>query len=225
MRFDFICEEHKEYGLIGWRPKDQPDFDPLLGMGTAHDCLEHFRGGDESPADEFQALGASYRLRGVYNYSRHFEGNVNEAYAHLGADMPDIFEHVYDQGMGLSAAPASAYKPLRGKPEMALRAAMVEGLKNIRERYEGEDDETRPPASEIAAFYRDGLAWMRHGFRRSGKRFGSDCYEFMYLFREIHKEADAKLNEAEIGDTLRVQVILKSKRANVELVRREDEDY
>jgi len=64
--FVFVCEARPSFfgALIGWRAKDQPDFNPGDGNLVAHDVLEHFPGGGASPADEFQALGAAQWVHG-----------------------------------------------------------------------------------------------------------------------------------------------------------------
>ena len=42
MKYEFIAEEHEEFGMLGWKLKDCPGMGPLTGITVAHDILEHF---------------------------------------------------------------------------------------------------------------------------------------------------------------------------------------
>ncbi len=61
----FVCEEHEEYGSLGWREKDKPHFAPFQGLAVAHDCLEHFPDDGPEIEHEMQALGAGLHVRGI----------------------------------------------------------------------------------------------------------------------------------------------------------------
>ena len=221
MRFDFVCEEHQEFGVNGWRLKSHPDFDPLQGMAVAHDCLEHFRDGDESPADEFQALGAATLIRREqFESTRYGKDGLS---ANLSADMPDIWGHIVREGLGLASAPASAYRPIRDRHiETQLKRAVTEGLK------EAHDMELFDSmrASEIAEICRDSIAWLRNGYRRAKRRFRDLClYSLLLDFKYISRKADEHLKRAEIGDELTVKVCLKRQWVEVEYRNQWGEQY
>lgn len=95
IRFEFVVEEHKEYGMTGLRPKWMPDGDPLTGMATAHDCLEHV---PEScrvgfAPGEFMALGAAVWIRAGGGYWAN-KGSPVPPESHLASDFPDILTRV-----------------------------------------------------------------------------------------------------------------------------------
>ena len=46
IKMAFAIEMHEDYGTVGLRPVNVPHADPLPGMATAHDMLEHFPGDD-----------------------------------------------------------------------------------------------------------------------------------------------------------------------------------
>ena len=205
MRYKFVCENHDDYGTLGWRLESHPDFDPLQGMAVAHDCIEHFPDGDESPSDEFQALGAAFRIRGLGG----FFNNVHTPESNIASDMPEIFQHIVNEDMGLSEPPKSAYSPMRDSEiETSLNTIVIEGLKLIKDQRQGYDDGIQ--ASFVSEFRRKAVAWLRHGFRRAGSRYRNRLNEMVWMFETIQKESDKYLQDAEEGDKLTVQILLKS---------------
>lgn len=199
MRYEFVAERHNEFGSMGWRLKDMPDFDPLPGMAVAHDILEHFPGGDESPADEFQALGASWFLRGEgYLYSGLSSGEEN-----LAADMPDIVDHVL-QGMYMPTPPRT--HRLDSNAEDALQIALKLAKRNCGDR--GAD-------AEAKSVLRKALGWLRIGYRRAVRRYKDNVHNARHLFTLIEAEADKYLKHAEEGDELHIGVVLANGRCDV----------
>lgn len=203
---EFVAEQHEDSGLLGWRQKLQPGFDPLPGMAVAHDVLEHFPGGNESAHDEFQALGAAYRIRGEVGYFHHLSSQP--AWKHLSAEMPDIFTHVYVTREALLAdPPAHALRPLRSydaeRAEFTFRKCLREGCNEVRNMHEGVDLK-----DDIEDFIRKGVAWMRVGYRRVSKRYGvMHLSNVNDLFHQISAEADKHLAAASEGDLLRVTIL------------------
>jgi len=96
----FVIEEHEEFGGLGLRPVDVPHADPLGGMATAHDMLEHFPGDDGGVEAELMALGATIFVRAEPGYFHNRIGNPDPA-KNLAADFPEIARHDIHEGFGL----------------------------------------------------------------------------------------------------------------------------
>jgi hypothetical protein len=199
MKHRFVCQKHEDYGTNGWRLESQPGFDPLAGMAVAHDIIEHFPDGDESPADEFQALGASLLIRDGRFY-RNYTPGINVA-----SDFPEIIRHVIYEHMPLPEAPST--RPLT-EGEEDIQEAMREGLKLMRSEFHDEDQQ------EAATELKKALGWLRTGYRRASKRFAGRLEEVRWCFQKIQAEADRLLEHANEGDILVIDVNLKAGRAN-----------
>lgn len=203
--FRFICEEHQEYGENGWRLESHPGFDPLGGGAVAHDVLEHFPDGDESPACEFMALGASMLIRGVSGYMQR-NGNVNPPSRHLASDFPDILRHVLDEGMELP-------KPGRTRPvddyDWMLKDTIAEARKMVRSEYP--DD-----AKMMLPLVPRALGWMRKGFNKALRRYEKCGVGFATLaFEHIEEHASKMLLCAPLGTVIEVELDLANDHVEV----------
>lgn len=99
----FIIEEHEGHGALGARPVNMPHADPLSGMASAHDMLEHFEDDDGGIECEFMSLGAAYFLRGETGWFG-TRGIVNtEPEENIAADFPALFSHYVHEGFTLHA--------------------------------------------------------------------------------------------------------------------------
>lgn len=193
-KFEFVCAENDEYGGLGWRLKDQPGFDPLPGNAVAHDVLEHFPGGDESPAHEFMALGAALLIRGTTGFFQR-RGNVNPPHVHVASDFPDILRHVTDEGMELP-------NPGRTKPienyDHLVTDTINEAARLIKTEWP-DDADRLVPLVPLAA------GWMRKGWRKAERRYSKCGINFaIHAFEEIMGRADKILKSALEGATMTV---------------------
>lgn len=211
MKHVFVCEEHKEFGGLGWRLESQPDFDPLSGMAVAHDILEHFPNGDESPSDEFQALGASLLIRGEGGFFVFSSPGEN-----IGADLPEIMRHVVHKNMGLSSAPKT--RPLDEYVEEWIKEAVGVLLEELKLWYDKED------AEHVKSMIPDMVGWMRIGYRRAKARYKGKLWQVRDAFRKIQEEADKALKHAEEEDKLELSVSLAGGGAEVKARLRDWED-
>jgi hypothetical protein len=215
MKYQFVCKEHEDYGTNGWRLESQPGFDPLGGMAVAHDIIEHFPDGDESPADEFQALGASLFIRDASFYR-----NYNPA-TNIASEFPMIIGHVIHQGMPLKAPPRTQRL---GCPEAErdIQETMNEGLCLMESEFHDEDRALARNAAKKA------MGWLRIGYRRAEKRFGGNLTNVRRAFRKIQEEADKLLEHAQVDDKLIIDVNLKTGTVRCyieEPAYNEDEEY
>lgn len=179
----------------------QPNFDPLPGNAVAHDVLEHFPGGDESPAHEFMALGAALLIRGTTGYFQR-NGNINPPHVHIAGDFPDILRHIVDEGMGLPDPGKT--KPIEDYDYM-ITDTIAEAIREVKYEYKDspEDIAAWLPLIPLAT------GWMRKGWRKAQKRyakcgiyFATECFEYIQI------EADKVLNNAELGTIIEVQLEL-----------------
>ncbi len=199
MTFTFVCEEHKEYGSLGWRIKSQPEFDPLGGMAVAHDCLEHFSD-SPNPADEFMALGASMFIRDETFYAMKGKHYTNPG-VHIASDMPEILRHVINEGYELPAAPHT--KALETRVEGYIDTMFEEYLKNIEDDYDYDELKLTPELKRSIRSY------LRIGYRSAVRRYQNRDGQAQYLFTEIEETADKYLKHSEPGSELRVSVNFK----------------
>lgn len=197
--FTFVCAEHQEFGTLGWRLQSQPDFDPLGGMGVAHDCLEHFTDSAQ-PSDEFLALGASMYIRDEsYHYRKgHYETNPG---VHIASDLPEIMRHITNEGYGLATAPRT--RATDEYVEGYIDRMFSEYQKNIRDEYDAK--ELRLSSETIRSI----RSWIRIGYRKAQLRYPVP-HKAQDMFCHIEDKADQALKHAEEGMLLHVRVDFKN---------------
>jgi hypothetical protein len=217
--FKFVCEENENFGMNGWRQADKPHFDPLMGLTVAHDILEHFPNGTESPADEFQALGAAYFIRGETGYMQR-NGNINPPAKHIASDFPDIFQHIIHENMSLPYAPKTRKIDL-DYVENFIAATLQEAEKLLKEEF-GDWDDFIERALELLPRVAD---WIRIGYRRAARRYSRWQDNAVEIFDQISEKADKALKRAEIGDKLIVSFSLKMGEAKIRHVPAYEEEY
>lgn len=202
--YRFVCERHKEYGELGWRQEKQPDFDPLGGMAVAHDIMEHFPNGDESPADEFQALGAGIVVRGEDYYAQKGQFTTSPA-KNAASDVPEIIRHIIYENMHLPEAPAS--RPLVAELEEHVREFVKESISLVESEFN--EDENK---EAMKAIVKQAGGWFRVGIRRALRRYKGRLFETSWTFSEIEKEADRLLKQQEAEGAI---LVVKVDRGNV----------
>lgn len=198
---EFVCEEHKEYGGLGFRLLSQPGFDPLGASAVAHDLIEHFPNGDESIADEFMALGACLAIRGEGGF---FHIQAGEAIS------GDLAELIQKAECGMEVKPAPKTKPLNGDYERMEQQITV-AVRQAKKELENEREIKLRPEWETAM-----RSWIRIGFRKALKRFPGllmNCVQ--EVFRKIESQAEKCLKNAEEGMILRVSYNIKRCNVNV----------
>jgi hypothetical protein len=195
----FTCQEHQEYGFLGWVLNTMPHFDPVTGMGVAHDCLEHLtrRVGFEGEMEAF----------GVALYIRHGGGY----WADRGSRDPSWSNNVSTElaeflarDTNLTVAQAPRTKPLEDEDaEEEIAKMQVRALDDfyaeMAESYGLEDT----PREVVALALERAAVWVRRGWLNAERKYGAYQYDVAYMFRQIETEVD-KLNPEE-GDTLTVR--------------------
>ena len=194
--YRFVCQMHDDFGSLGWRLESQLDFDPLGGMAVAHDILEHFPDGDESPSDEFQALGCSLVLRDENYYGT--RNNFHSPASNVASDMPDIIQHVVFEKMFLREAPPT--KTLASDYEEVIAEFMKESYSLAESEF---SEENREAAKDVV---RKSEGWIRLGMKRGLRRYKNSLNNARSMFMEIETEADKLLKHAQEGDVLVVKI-------------------
>lgn len=198
-RFKFTCAEHSEYGSLGWRIANMPAFDPLGGMGVAHDILEHWPN-DDSTTGELQALGASMVVRDFEQY-----------YAERGQLEPS-------PGRNFSIEVADLIIKIRNGEWVPLRP--IAKLPAVEERAKAEIQACIEHVKEYYISDRDGdfiltleeefaiRAWLATGFNRALRRYkDTDRYNLLRAFQHIERKADKALEHAYEGAEMTVRVM------------------
>lgn len=197
--YRFVCERHKDFGELGWRQEKQPGFDPLWGMAVAHDIMEHFPDGDESPADEFQALGAGILIRGEQYYANKGQMTTSPA-ENAASDVPEIIRHIIYENMHLPEPPVTRALPRE------LEDYISEFAKRANELVESEFGEDEDKEA-MKAIVKKAKGWIRIGIRKAQKRYKGRLFEALSTFCEIEHQADKLLKHDAIeGQVMVVKI-------------------
>lgn len=217
MKHLFVCEEHEDYGINGWRLQAKPYFDPAQGMQVAHDVMEEFPDGQDQPHDECMALGACVLVRSLGGYH---DGHRLPPAVHLASEFHSMMSHAMEEGgYHLRHKPHRVHRLEDDYAESIIRDIGPNALKHLREY--GDVDESWIDAAR--SWMPHALDWFRIGFRRAQRRYrGLDSYTLCGMFREIEERADKLLRHAELGYVLEVSVSVARASVRVEL---QEPDY
>lgn len=205
MRYQFVKAEHEEFGSTGWKMKDT-NLDPLGGMGTAHDILEHFGEKNISAASEFKALGASLWVRKTYAAQK--GSYTTDQGKHIASDFPSIMRHVINGDERLPVPPPT--RPLEEEAEIQINKAITEFRRESRDEFEPND---RAFVVGMADRIR---GWLRIGYRAAKRRYRHhDHYTITSLFMDIETQSDKLLKTASEFDILNVDLDIKKATAKV----------
>src|SRR5271170_2230117 len=203
----FVCEEHEEYGGLGWREKGKSHFDPYQGLAVAHDCLEHFPNDRGTIEDEMMALGAGFHTRYGMPYNQH------EWWENIQADCVNLFQLYRYDGVAFNSPPENLCRKSRNQFIENQIDKLVESLPEFLRGENGYEHESPEDAERmdlyIANFTERVGPWVRHGFRRAKRRWRGEAYYIGAVFTHIRDEADRFLKFANAGDEIKVIVNMK----------------
>lgn len=182
----FKLEEHPEYGSMGLRLADKPHFDPLGGLATIHDLLEHFADDRGDLASELEALGASIYVRNGEMYYLDSGSYVRDPAHHISGDMPQQVRYTEDR---------CEYELRDCGPSRAIQDEFVEGIiqrvleKSIK--LVKDECEALPEWLSTKEQRRRFVGWLRRGYRRASDRYKThDQSQLGYTFGVGVKEVD-----------------------------------
>jgi len=205
MRYNFVIREHEEFGTLGLQLKDCPGMDPLPGLGTAHDIVEHFPKGNDSIKDEFLALGASLYVRGDTGHYQ-ANGNTNSPGQHIASDMSNIFGHY-------------AYESYQFPPYVKTKKLDSDWIEEeidkcisaFREELEYEKD----LADHMPANWQKILqSYLRLGYRKAAKRWG-DAYIALSLFCHIEQNVEKILRNYQEDTEVSIFLVKKTQTVKI----------
>jgi hypothetical protein len=218
-RFVFSCAEHEDYGIKGWRPDWFPGADPVVGMGVAHDCLEH-RASKTGPLnEEMMALGAMMFIRGGGGYFSWKAETANQWWQNGAADFEDHVQRYLAGTHDWVTMPKGGTKPLEwGDHEIPLLFKEIE--QRMKEVFEDAEDQL--PDWLFDDIRKEAITRLiRRGYRWAAARYCCE-YEACKLFERIEKVADQELQYATEGlSKLIVSINLQTLQARIVT----EEDY
>ena len=203
MKKYFRVQESEISGQLGFIEKGAPAvFDALGGMGTAHDCLEHFPGDDGSIDHECMALGCSLWIRGTGGYD--FRGSAEEA---IASEFYVMLWSYYLQG----------YKLRSARSELQLSPLVYYTVNLIKDGVINEADGHMVDETMLDTFVKDCSYWMQVGFNRAKRRY-PDCHQTTYLFSQIEELVNNTLRHAYEGQEFVISYVVSRCRADIEEV-------
>jgi len=213
MQHNFTYKESPETGNKGWVLDRKPYFDPMDGMGVAHDVLEEMPHGGEQPHDELIAIGAMMYGRG-YDIHTHFRGRpLDEIIAY---EFEELYRHAYgEEGYRLVEAPKT--RPLIDDEEEEF---IINSVGKLVEAYIDKYDEymfeTEAQIESAKAWIPHAQNWLRIGFRKAHKRFQPRMqrYDVSYMFEQIRDKVDS-IKDIQDYDTLKVRISYKQHELSV----------
>lgn len=205
MKRIFVCAEHQEYGGLGWKPLNRPMFDPLQGMGVAHDILEHRPRSTDSLADEIQAFGAMQHIRGseyLRDKGRHIKSQAeNSSY--------EIVDLLIKAHMGFIPGLADI-KDVPSCPDIFNELVVLDiAVWNQLQQVLSEEGEEVEPLQIWTEETRSRLhKWYRRGYLGAKRRYrGIDRHELLNAFQGIEAKADSLLKRAYEGQCMAVSLV------------------
>jgi hypothetical protein len=205
MKKYFIAKESEWSGNLGFIEKGAPEeFTPLGGIGTAHDCLEHFPGDDGSIDHECMALGCSLWIRGTGGYD--FRGSAETS---IASEFYTMLWGYYLDGYTLRSAKSN----LETTPLVHYTVALIKD--GVYE--EAGDDANLIDEEQLDEFVKRCTYWMQVGFNKAKKRY-PECHTACYLFQQIEELADKALKYAYEGQEFEISYCVRKCTASIEEV-------
>jgi hypothetical protein len=206
MKRTFKIIENDELEMLGFLEVGAPsEFEPLAPMGTAHDCLEHFKGDDGSIDHEFMALGCMLYIRGEGGY-------WNEPYEkNCSMELSATLWRYYEQGYKMRD-PASNRIEISESIQLVCEYAR----KGIPDEHHAVD------RSRLRLFLEAAAYWLQVGYNRAIRKY-PNRYQACDVFREIEYQLGKVLQVAQEYDMVEVQYIMTTRYVNVKLFNHEYE--
>jgi hypothetical protein len=205
----FTLETHEEYGEIGLRPSNEPNADPLGGMSTAHDMLEHMPGADFGVADELIAFGAILYVRGKTGWWAHQGRYICDPVDNMVAEMPEILRHIEEIGF----MPAPSTRPLHDEYcEERIQRLVLKIPENAKKN--GDVD-----ILDLAEEHTEDIrSYLRIGVQRARRRYRHhDIWNVMETFNKIMETADKEIEHYKEWADTRTEVRISANIRHVEV--------
>jgi len=202
--YEFEKQYNDEFGSYGWLIRGAPStYFPILGMGVAHDILEHQPGDNGTVEEELMALGAALYIRGNGNYWR---GSRIPPGGHLSGELSNDLAFKYggvDDGI---ASPGRTYK-LEDFAEEWIAQALEGTKKEFEYHAQYYSNELREYRANTKDYLKKVPGWLRIGYRKAKRRYSKVApWDLCTIFSKIEKDSDKYIDMAEDGDLFVVQL-------------------
>jgi hypothetical protein len=190
MRYRLQVQHNEEFGydgaiIISPKTKVRNYHDPVMGLGIAHDIIEHPALIHEDPyIDELMALGAMLAGRG--------ENSLYEEYALLRDEVENLL-----RSYPYSLIAGSAYqKNKRIQDHDLVNNRITQSVKDAIYNAELDEDDSPLEVDENLI-----ISWIGEGYTRYKKRFGHlDLYNISnHVFDSIKEKVDGWVKNSDIG--------------------------
>lgn len=214
----FYWEEWEDVGSWGFRAVERPDFDPITGMGIAHDILEHLPADPMHVGGEFMAMGAVMLIRCDTGWFARNNPYNPDGLHHLASEFIQMW-HQYEGASHFMPAPVDhSAAPFRDADiEERFQIACQKGRKLILSEFSY--DGICP--KEVREFCDIGLLWMRIGYREAKRRYRDhDPFTLSYFFddlTEIAKIAEKHCEEGIPGPELHIKTDFRNLTCSADL--------
>ncbi|CAO3459659.1 hypothetical protein [Azospirillum argentinense] len=207
MHLTFVAEERESW--VGLRPAHMPFFDPVGGMGAAHDLMEHGRRDNGSIEAEMMAFGAMIHVRADAGWwCERRTVNTDPAW-HMGGEFPEIWERDHDLLVPEPPPTRRAEDWVENLIDRCWREARRSTAERMLELLEEtEEAEAWEAVDRMLGSTPDRfLGWMRLGYRRARRRYcGVDPSALMHTFNAVAAEVDKLVRTEDLvpGERYRV---------------------
>lgn len=193
----FRIREHQDYGYIGLAPTWMSDgqSDPLMGMGVAHDILEH----GSKDRVEWQGLGGAVFVRCLTGYFEERRIGNTSPVDNVGGEFWTLFQ--LWGGEPIPIPGRAIVRPLRDEDaEEMIQAIVEEGCKQVIQEAayslsEGDLAALWTKDSQRAAM----IEWMRLGYRACKARWRPvPAWRVAETFKTIESAVDTFLRNGEV---------------------------
>lgn len=191
-----ICQNEQNIGAIITSPRSREYHDPVLGLGIAHDIIEHPTKSHPDPyIDELMAIGGTIAGRLRNTYTRNWY-NIQSEIAGLIYQNPESFTYN-------TLYPNKATLKNKDIVELINKSVSIAIVNAI------------PTGNVDAALIE---SWICEGFSRFNKRFNSySVYDITNsVFNLIRYEVDKWVKYSEEGDT--ADLFVDFKKYSVKLI-------
>ena len=228
LTYSFDHKEWDEVGGMGWLIHGAPkQFNPVSGMGVAHDILEHHKDDTGELHNELMAFGAMYRVRGETGYWCRKQGYNTDPVFHMSNGILTIF----DDACVRSEDP-EVLRPFVGQvstgncnTDEELRHIAKEGARRVAEEYNDEDAYGFKLNSKDI---QDTANWMIAGYCKNAERFKDvSTYALCDTFVQIEEQSDQLLNSLEDWQLATLTVVTDGDKVDITMKEEEEpfDDY
>lgn len=202
----FKYDLDEDYGMSGWMPEAQPDFNANEPNGVAHDVLDHHDLRDGSVEGELRAFGAMLFSRGETGHMARSDAFGRPADWHMGYALGSVLRDKWASWQLELTIPNAGQRALGDDAEELLRLTVQRAIKSLREEADYKDDEEDDFESFVFACQEALPRYMRFGYRQVQRRFRADGFGIADLYDQI---ANHKLISKHYEPEERARLVIK----------------